>query len=474
MNDQLRIFSTFFKKGILYLGIMLCLTVLIAPAASAGSFIDGTYNGRNYKLYIPSSYTGDTPLPLVVMLHGCAQSPADFAAGTEMNTYADTHNFLVLYPEQPTSSNWVRCWNWFEPAHQARGSGEPAAIADMTAYVQSEYNIDDDRVYVAGLSAGAAMAVIMGATYPDVFAAIGVGAGLEYKAATNNLNANTAMSNGGPNPDTQGQTAYNQMGSNARVVPVIVFHGTGDTTVAPVNGQQVIQQWAQTNDLSANGVDDGDIDSTADETHTGSVPGGRSYTYKIYKDNTGAEIMIYYTVNSMTHAWSGGSSSGSYTYPQGPKSSQIMADFFAAHPKSGGTNPTPTPTTGPTTTATPLPTTTGTPPPTATPAPTATSAPTATPEPTSPANEQAFTSIASEDGYAGQLWVDSYSTSIHKLGDKGMYNTDTYRLILSFDTSNLPDGATIESATLRIYRQSLNGTVNNINVDITIVRTVFV
>ncbi|WP_342027767.1 extracellular catalytic domain type 1 short-chain-length polyhydroxyalkanoate depolymerase [Lihuaxuella thermophila] len=304
------------------------------PVHAAGQFIrDTAPDGRVYKLYIPSGYNGSTPLPLVVMLHGCTQNPDDFAAGTEMNVYAEQNNFLVAYPEQPSSANLNKCWNWFDSNHQSRGRGEPASIAGVVEDVKRNYSVDSRRVYAAGLSAGGAMSVIMGATYPDVFAAIGVGSGLEYKAATSMTSAYMAMINGGPDPVQQGNLAYQAMGSHARVVPVIVFHGTSDYTVYPVNGHQVISQWAQTNDRAGDGVDNNHIDDQADVTMNGSVPNGRTYTRYLYKDQNGNVVMEKIMVNGMGHAWSGGSTAGTYTDPAGPEASSMMWSFFVNHPK---------------------------------------------------------------------------------------------------------------------------------------------
>jgi len=406
------------------------------PSAHAeGSFTSANYNGRTYKIYVPGGYQPANSVPLVVMLHGCTQDPDQFAMGTQMNALAEIHNFIVIYPEQPFSANSSKCWNWFDPAHQSRGSGEPALIVGMVNQVKSQYSIDSNRIYVAGLSAGAAMAVILGATYPDVFAAINVSSGLEYKAATDMISAFTAMRNGGPDPEIQGTLAYNAMGSNKRVVPVIVFHGDSDYTVAPVNGQQVISQWAKTNDL----VSENTITDTPTQTIIGQVPGGKSYTRYVYKDNTGAVIMEKYIVHGMGHAWSGGSSAGSYTDPGGPNASQIIYDFFMAHPKNGST---------PSDDTTP---------------------PVTTPDPPGGTDDNhtiTLKSIDLEDGYVGQLLADGYSTEVCKIGDKGMFNTDTYRTILSFDTSSIPPSAVIRNATLRIYRKSLTGTVNSLTVDI--------
>lgn len=441
------------RSAVVVVFLVALLASLPLYVAQAGSFISKTYGGRTYKVFLPAGYQPGVPTPLVLMLHGCTQDPDQFATGTEMNTYAEQHNFIVVYPDQPSSAHSNKCWRWFDPAHQARGSGEPATLVGIVNQVKADYAIDNNRVYVAGLSAGAAMSVILGATYPDVFAAVGVGSGLEYKAATTESAAWTAMSSGGPDPVTQGNAAYNAMGSSARVVPVIVFHGTSDYTVQVVNGHQILSQWAQTNDRASDGTDNNNIDDTAEATNNGSVPGGRTYTQYVYNNaTTGAAVMEKYIVNSMGHAWSGGSSAGSYTDPQGPEASWLMWQFFVAHPLNGVA---PTPTATPPAGATPTPTSPATPLPTST--------PTATPV---PGGQATFASLAAEDGFAGALSADGYSTTVHKVGDKGMYNADTYRVILSFDTSALPDTATLTGATLRICRSSLQGAVTNVQADI--------
>ncbi|MHC5549354.1 CE1 family esterase, partial [Bacillus subtilis] len=179
------------------------------------------------------------------------------------------------------------------------------------------------------------MSVIMGATYPDIFAAISVGAGLEYKAATNVTGVYTAMSSGGPNPIQQGDLAYSAMGDHKRVVPVILFHGTADYTVAPINAHQILSQCAQTNDRASDGLDNNNIDDMADQTATGTVSGGRSYTQYIYKDTAEKTVMEKYMIEGMGHAWSGGSTSGSYTDPKGPNATKLSWNFFKSHPKNG-------------------------------------------------------------------------------------------------------------------------------------------
>jgi poly(hydroxyalkanoate) depolymerase family esterase len=341
--------------------------------ASSGTFTQYTYNGsagsRPYYVYTPANYQVGTAVPLIVMLHGCTQTPTDFAAGTQMNALADQDQFIVVYPQQTSTYNSLSCWNWFQPADQARGSGEPAIIAGIVQTVEqttSQWTIDTNRVYVAGMSAGAGMAVIMAATYPDIFAALGSESGLEYKAATSQTAATTAQSQGGPDPTQQGQAAYNAMGSAARVVPTIVFQGQSDYTVYPINGDQIVQQWMETDHLASNGSYNASFSSPTTTTN-GQVSGsgGHSYTVQTWNDNSGTEIEEYWKINGMGHAWSGGSSSGSYTDPNGPSATNAMYTFFINHPMHPGTQtPTPTPGTTPTSTPTPTPTSTPTPTPT--------------------------------------------------------------------------------------------------------------
>lgn len=327
---------------------------LAAPATRApdtphrqtapGQWLSGSFSNsagtRAYKLYVPTGYRAGTPAALVVMLHGCTQDPEQFANGTEMTSVGEANGFLVVFPDQPSGANQNKCWNWFEPAHQSRGAGEPSLIAGIVGRLKGEYTIDAGRVYVAGLSGGAAMAVIMGVTYPDVFDAVGVASGLEYKAATSTSSAFTAMgSAGGPNPATQGLAAYNAMGSFRQKVRTIVFHGSSDFTVYPVNGHQVANQMQQTNDYVDDGADNNSVDSLPDQTLTGTVSGGRAWTRYVYHDAQGQPLTEKWIVTSMGHAWSGGSSAGSYTDPQGPKASAEMWRFFSAAPGGGDTTP---------------------------------------------------------------------------------------------------------------------------------------
>ncbi|GAA5528749.1 PHB depolymerase family esterase [Herpetosiphon gulosus] len=437
------------KRG--WLIVLLLLGLLASfwspQAASAGQWVTGSVTtsagSRNYKLWVPTNYSATTPTALVVMLHGCTQTPDDFARGTEINALADSQTFLVLYPEQPTSSNTNRCWQWWDSQHQARGTGEPSIIAAMVSTIQASYNVDPSRRYITGISAGAAMSVIMGATYPDIFSAIGVVGGLEYKAATSVLNVSTAMQSGGPNPESQGLAAYQAISARSNLVRVIVVHGTADSVVTPINGQQVVQQWLTTNDYLDDTQRNNSVDATVDQTIAGTVPGGRSYTRTIYNNALNQPIIEHWAVNGMGHAWSGGSSAGSYTDPQGPKATNEFWRFFS----QTAANPTPTVTPAPSVTSVP---------PTATPI-----NPTATPlvpSPT-PSNGQnlQFPSWGLEDGLVAQTSLGGYILipSMY-VGDSG---STSLRGMLSFDTSAIPDGATITSVNLTLaYEQSAIGT----------------
>jgi poly(hydroxyalkanoate) depolymerase family esterase len=284
---------------------------------------------RAYKVYVPSAYNGQS-LPLIVMLHGCKQNPDDFAAGTGMNTVAEQNNCFVAYPAQMHAANGSNCWNWFQARDQQRDQGEPSIIADITREVIRNYHIDPSRVYVAGLSAGGAMAAIMSATYPDLYAAVGIHSGLPVGAAKDLPSAFAAMKNGTQNasPLNGGRKAS---ASRKEPTPVIVFHGDRDTTVHPCNGDQALAQCTpdsggqQTERQNAPDV----------KIEKGKVPHGRAYTKTIRHDGNGKAIAEHWVVHGAGHAWSGGSRKGSYTDPKGPDAAQEMLRFFYAHVRTG-------------------------------------------------------------------------------------------------------------------------------------------
>lgn len=285
---------------------------------------------RTYKLYVPASYSGEAgkPVPVVVMLHGCTQSPDDFAAGTRMNVLAEQHGFLVIYPAQAASANGSKCWNWFRAEDQRRDRGEPALIAGITQEVAANYHVDERRVFVAGLSSGAAMAVILGTTYPDTYAAIGAHSGLPYGAAHSMASAFGAMK-GSPSPGFSGMP--HRPGSTAgrtqatRGVPTIVFHGDSDHTVDARNGAAIVEQ------AKRNYSDETDLQASVRQ----GTAGGRKYSHTVYADAANQPVVEQWLVHGAGHAWSGGSPNGSFTDHGGPDASAEMIRFFYSQQRSG-------------------------------------------------------------------------------------------------------------------------------------------
>lgn len=288
------------------------------PAATpdGATFLAATFSNqagsRPYKLYVPSGYHGQ-PVPLVVMLHGCTQSPDDFAAGTRMNAMAEEHTCLVAYPGQTTAANHMKCWNWFKPDDQRRDQGEPALIAGITRQIMRDYAVDPRRVYVAGLSAGAAAAAVMGDTYPDLYAAVGVHSGLACGAASDVPSAMAAMRQGAP-------PGMRREAGPSRAVPSIVFHGDRDSTVHPSNGDAVVAHASPGAPLRA-------------QVQQGQVVGGHAYTRTIHADAAGRTRVEHWAVHGAGHAWSGGSPAGTYTDPRGPDATREMLRFFLEHPR---------------------------------------------------------------------------------------------------------------------------------------------
>lgn len=292
----------------------------IAP--SAGRYVSGSFSNavgkRSYKLYIPSRHSGALS-PLIVMLHGCQQSADDFAAGTRMNFAAEHRDCFVVYPEQPQSANASKCWNWFRASDQARDQGEPALIAGITRQIMKEHNVDPHRVYVAGLSAGGAAAAIMGETYPDIYAAVGVHSGLACGVAHDLPSAFAAM---------RGQSNFKTVDrrrASTRVMPTIVFHGDLDRTVHPCNGAKLIKR-ATADHLTA----------TTERKNTAA---GERYSHSVERDAEGRSILELWEIHGAGHSWSGGSSAGSFTSPSGPDATEEMLRFFLEHqrpPSEGG------------------------------------------------------------------------------------------------------------------------------------------
>lgn len=286
-----------------------------SPASFTFHAIQSGSQSYHYRLFVPSRSVAAPALPIVVMLHGCKQNAEDFARGTAMNAIAEREKFIVVYPEQMRHANTMGCWNWFEPQHQQRGQGEPAMIAALVAKLVAGHVGDASRVYIAGLSAGGAMAALVGQLYPDVFAAVGVHSGLAPAAAHNVVSALSAMRQG------PGAGALRPV-----TLPLIVFQGAGDTTVVPANAQALVKT-----ELQALAARDTVLQKSSEEANPDA---GRKATRERWIDTNGKCRVESWNVVAGPHAWAGGDATGSFTDPQGPSASEAMFSFFRLHSKA--------------------------------------------------------------------------------------------------------------------------------------------
>ena len=283
-----------------------------------GSFTEPSVGTRQYRLYVPPHAAGQH-LPLVVMLHGCTQNAEDFARGTRMDDAARREGFAVLYPEQCAKANPQRCWNWFRKKDQGREGGEPALLAGMVRHLVREHDLDAGRVFVAGLSAGGAMAATLGRTHPDLFAAVGVHSGLAAGSASDLPSAIGAMRGGA------GKQAGDQTEAGFQPVPTIVFHGGADLIVHPSNGERIIAQATP-----AGGRIDRDDPRTSGMEGTAAGSPRRPATRTLVRDGSGKLVAEHWVIAGAPHAWSGGNPAGSYTDPAGPDATAEMVRFFLA------------------------------------------------------------------------------------------------------------------------------------------------
>lgn len=304
------------------------------PSGDAGRFESHTIRHeagtRSYKLYVPAAGSG-APRAMVVMLHGCTQSADDFAAGTQMNRLADEQGFVVVYPEQSGQANASKCWNWFRPQDQVRDAGEPSLIAGIVREVAQRESVDLRRVFVAGLSAGGAMALVLGETYPDLFAGVGVHSGLPYGSAHDIASAMAAMKGGRSGmPGLKGAQGGPGRARRKAVqaVPIIVFHGDRDHTVQQTNAETIVRHAGEAHAGEAG-------DDARVTTQAGVAPGGRRFSRVIHTDAEGRTRIESWTLHGAGHAWSGGHASGSYTDGAGPDASAEMVRFFMALPTRG-------------------------------------------------------------------------------------------------------------------------------------------
>jgi poly(hydroxyalkanoate) depolymerase family esterase len=309
-----------------------------APSTAAtgdGRFVDGAFTSdvgtRRWRLWVPRGYDAVRRHALVVMLHGCTQDPDDLARGTRVTEHADRRSFLVLLPEQPASANVKKCWNWYDPANQRRDAGEPALIAGMTRQVSSEWAVDSQRVYLAGISAGAAMASVVAIAYPDIYAAVALHSGIPFGAATNVMEGVSAMTNGVADTRRLAQIAHDAMGARARPIPAIIVQGTADPVVRPINAVHTRDLWLVMNAL-ARGPGLSDQDTVA-YPRVETQAGGLDAVIECHRPrqaNGECEVETL-TVTGLGHAWSGGSKLGTFTDERGPDATGEIVRFLLAH-----------------------------------------------------------------------------------------------------------------------------------------------
>lgn len=324
------------------LASLVCMT-LLASAVEAGEWVKGNAVNaagiRAFELYVPDGYRKGERRPLLVGIHGCTQTPQDFAGLTRSARLADEHRLLLLLPSQSALANPSLCWNWFLEGNQKRGQGEPSLIKEMVDWVKARYSVEESQVYVMGVSSGGFMTSIVLSCYADVFAAGAVASGGMYEGARDLVTALQVTAQGSKlDPGTSGQDAWRCSGSvHPRMVPVLVFDGGKDPYVSTANGQQVVAQFLQVNDLGDDGTDNDSISAEPASTGSAVSPGGLAYTWKTFTfGNT--TLIQHYVVPDMSHAWSGGDAEFAYAEPRGPDQTAIIWNFLSKH-RRGATPP---------------------------------------------------------------------------------------------------------------------------------------
>ncbi len=344
---------------------MFAVLIISSLPSYAGKWVYGNYTSiwgtRNYQTWIPSGYDPTQPSAMVVALHGCAQNPSQYAGLSRFNELAERENVIVLYPNQATYANPTQCWNWMLSRNQSRDTGEVSIIMGMVKRIKSQYTVDHSRVYVHGVSGGAAMTSVLLSCHPDTFSAGASIAGSMYKSATTISGGAYVLLNGSIySPEKRGYSAWACAGKPQGLRPrVLVMHGSDDILVHPKNAGQTIRQFIQLNDYTDDGIDNNSVSTNNKITTSGVSDGGMSYVIENYYD--GSDIIAQsYTLLGMSHAYPGGDNRYLFAAPSGPDATEIMWEFF------DGKKPEPTPVITPVPTATPTPTPmpTPTPPPT--------------------------------------------------------------------------------------------------------------
>lgn len=300
-------------------------------AAAGGGWVAGTFTneagGRQYQLYVPGRHDPARLHMLVVLLHGCTQDPMDLARGTRIAEHAEREGFLALLPAQPQAANAMKCWSWFDSTHQSRDAGEPSIIAGMTRDVARRYSADPARIHLGGISAGGAMASLVAVAYPDVYASVAVHSSPAWRAASDLVGAGRVMASGSPDAEALGVSAAETMGGRMRPIPAFVLHGGSDAVVKPANGVDAVRQWLATN-RRASGL------SRLTSEETSGESAGYHWTRACHRDGSSACLVEAWTVAELGHAWSGGSSAGTFTDERGPDATAEIVRFFREHPRA--------------------------------------------------------------------------------------------------------------------------------------------
>lgn len=310
-----------------------------ASQAAAGVSSEVRYSNAagDYRavVYTPASYSPKQPMPVVLMVHGCNTTAEQQRAANRFDALAEREGFIVVYPDLVTVTHPLQCWRFYDPAEFQRGLGDADGIAGLTQAVLAQWAIDAERVYVVGMSAGGYMASILGAAYPDLYAAIGIaeagGYGVGFAGVAQSAGTTVLQ------PELFAQLAYQQMGSRARVVPALNFQGSEDTTATPAVGAHAVQQWLMTNNLVLSGAIAAPLPLTPSTTQDGLVPGGHAYAIDDYLDASGCPVVRQVRIDGMSHFWPGGSDApevAAFTDPLAPSGAELSWDFFRRYRKS--------------------------------------------------------------------------------------------------------------------------------------------
>lgn len=292
---------------------------------------DSALGSLRYQVHLPPQYDGATQLPVIMAIHGCGMTGYGWnsmKATTQFNSLADAEGFIVVYPTQRMFRNAVNCWNSADSREQHRHSGDPALLAGVALQVVEAYNADPDRVHVAGASSGAGTAVILAATYPDVFATATSVAGGEY--GLNQVNPDDPDATP---PDYTARQAWSQMGERARRVPLLVIQGEEDDVVPPLVGTRLVAHWTAIGDFVDDGLLNGSLDLAEETTLVPAEQGRHAYTHTTITTPDGASLVESYFVHGMGHVWPGPAGDGLFTDGAGPDASAIVWDFAQRHPK---------------------------------------------------------------------------------------------------------------------------------------------